>query len=99
VSPEVARSATSGWVKVVADGVSAQAGAPDAHTALLPVGLGARTAEFVPIYTDAFQLIVIQGKNIQDVLNDQARKLEALYRAQNAVCPPPDPAITPCKLD
>jgi len=97
VSPQVAKSATSGWVKVVADGVSAQAGAADAHTALLPIGLGARTAEFVPIYTDAFQLIVIQGKNIQDVLNAQAAKLAALYQAQNAVCPPPDPAITPCK--
>jgi multiple sugar transport system substrate-binding protein len=99
VSPEVAKSAASGWVKVVADGVSAQAGAPDAHTALLPVGLGARTAEFVPIYTDTFRLIAIQGKNIPDVLGDQARKLEALYRGQNAVCPPPDPAVTPCKPD
>jgi multiple sugar transport system substrate-binding protein len=99
VSPEAAKSVASGWVKVVADGVSAQAGAPDAHTALLPIGLGARTAEFVPIYTDAFQLIAIQGKNIQDVLNAQAAKLAALYQAQNAVCPPPDPASTPCKPD
>ncbi|HLJ62052.1 MAG TPA: extracellular solute-binding protein [bacterium] len=99
VSPEVAKTVSSGWVKVVADGVSAQAGAPDAHTALLPVGLGARTGEFVPIYADTFRLIAVEGKNIQDVLNDQGRKLEDLYRAQNAVCPPPDPAITPCKLD
>lgn len=99
VSPEVAKSATSGWVKVVADGVSAQAGAPDAHTALLPVGLGARTAEFVPIYTDTFRLIAIQGKSIPDVLTAQAGRLAALYQAANAVCPPPDPAITPCKPD
>ena len=99
VSPEVAKTATTPWVKIVAAGVSAQAGAPDAHTALLPIGLGARTGEFVPIYTDTFQLIAIQGKPVQDVLNAQARKLEALYQAQNAVCPPPDPAITPCKPD
>ena len=31
--------------------------------------------------------------------SEYARKLDALYRAQNAVCPPPDPALTPCKLD
>jgi len=53
----------------------------------------------VPIYTDTFRLIAIQGKSIPDVLNDQARKLEALYRVQNAVCPPPDAAVTPCKPD
>jgi multiple sugar transport system substrate-binding protein len=89
----------SGWVKTIADGVAAQAGAPDAHTALLPVGLGNRTGEFVPIYIDTFRLVAVQGKNIQDVLTDQGRKLEDLYRAQTAICPPPDPAIQPCKLD
>jgi multiple sugar transport system substrate-binding protein len=99
VSPEVAKTGMSGWVKTIADGVAAQAGAPDAHTALLPIGLGNRTGEFVPIYVDAFRLIAVGGKNIQDVLNDQGRKLQDLYRAQNALCPPPDPAVQPCKVD
>ncbi|OLD35097.1 MAG: hypothetical protein AUI83_27525, partial [Armatimonadetes bacterium 13_1_40CM_3_65_7] len=49
VSPEAAKAAPTGGLKVVADGVSAQAGAPDGRTALLPVGLGARTGEFVPL--------------------------------------------------
>ena len=99
VSPEAAREVPSGGLKVVADGVSAQAGAPDARTALLPVGLGARTGEFVPLYVDTFRLIAIEGRNIEDTLAVQARKIEELYRATNAVCPPPDPAIRPCKPD
>jgi hypothetical protein len=83
----------------MADGVSAQAGAPDARTALLPIGLGGRTGEFVPIYRDTFRLIAIDGRDIRQVLNAQAAKLEELYRATNAPCSPPDPAIRPCKPD
>ncbi len=99
VSPEAGKEVPTGGLKVMADGVSAQAGASDARTALLPIGLGARTGEFVPLYVDTFTLIAIQGRNIQEVLNAQARKLEDLYRAMNAPCPPPDPAIRPCKPD
>ncbi len=99
VSPEAGREVPTGGLKVMADGVNAQAGAPDARTALLPVGLGARTGEFVPIYVDTFRLIAIEGRDIRQVLDAQARKLEDLYRAMNAPCPPPDPATRPCKPD
>ncbi len=99
VSPEAGREVPAGGLKVMADGVNAQGDAPDARTALLPLGLGARTGEFTPIYRDTFQLIAIQGRNIQEVLAAQARRLEELYRAANAPCPPPDPAIRPCKPD
>ncbi|MDR5689788.1 MAG: ABC transporter substrate-binding protein [Armatimonadota bacterium] len=99
VSPEAARVVPTGGLKVMADGVAAQAGAPDARTALLPVGLGARTGEFVPIYVDTFRLIAIEGRRIEDVLASQARRLEELYRATNAPCPPPDPAERPCRPD
>jgi len=99
VSPEAARVVPTGGLKVMAEGVSAQAGAPDARTALLPVGLGARTGEFVPIYVDAFRQIAIEGRRIEDVLASQARRLEELYRATNAPCPPPDPPERPCRPD
>jgi len=99
VSPEAGREVPTGGLKVMADGVGAQAGASDARTALLPIGLGARTGEFVPLYVDTFTLIAIQGRDIRQVLNAQAAKLEELYRAMNAPCPPPDPAIRPCKPD
>ncbi|MDQ7819619.1 MAG: ABC transporter substrate-binding protein [Armatimonadota bacterium] len=99
VSPEAARATPTGGLKVVADGVAAQAGARDARTALLPVGLGARTGEFVPIYVDTFRRIAIQGEDIPRVLNEQAAKLAELYRATNAPCTPPDPPERPCVPD
>ncbi|MDR5684263.1 MAG: extracellular solute-binding protein [Armatimonadota bacterium] len=99
VSPEAARAVPTGGLRVMADGVSAQAGAPDARTALLPVGLGARTGEFVPIYVDTFRLIAIEGRDIPQTLATQARRLEDLYRATNAPCPPPDPPMRPCRPD
>lgn len=99
VSPEAGRVVPAGGLKVMADGVAAQAGAPDARTALLPVGLGARTGEFVPIYVDTFRLIAVEGRRIEDVLSAQARRLEELYRAANAPCPPPDPPERPCRPD
>lgn len=99
VSPEAAQVVPTGGLKVMADGVAAQASAPDARTALLPVGLGARTGEFVPIYVDTFRLIAIEGRPIEEVLAGQARRLEELYRVTNAPCPPPDPAERPCRPD
>lgn len=96
VSPEAGRTVPAGALKVMADGVSAQSGARDARTALLPVGLGARTGEFVPLYVDTFTRIAVRGEDIQRVLNDQGAKLAELYRATNAPCAPPDPAARPC---
>lgn len=94
---EAAGAVPAGGLKVLADGVTAQATARDARTALLPVGLGARSGEFVPLYVDTFTQIAVQGRKIEDVLAAQARRLEELYRAMNAVCPPPDPPERPCR--
>jgi multiple sugar transport system substrate-binding protein len=99
VSPEAGVTVPAGAFKVMATGVGAQSGARDAHTALLPVGLGARTGEFVPLYVDTFTRIAVRGEDIQRVLNEQGAKLEELYRSQNAPCSPPDPPQRPCKAD
>lgn len=99
VSPEAAQTVPSGPLKIMADGVSAQSGARDARTVLLPVGLGARTGEFQPIYLNAFTRIAQRGEDIQRVLNEEGAKLEELYRATNAPCAPPDPPQRPCKPD
>ncbi len=99
VSPEAAKATPSGGLKVVADGVAAQGGAADARTALLPVGLGARTGEFVPLYVDTFTRIAVRGEDIPKVLAEQGAKLEELYRATNAPCAPPDPPQRPCVPD
>jgi multiple sugar transport system substrate-binding protein len=96
---EAAGAVPAGGLRVVAEGVTAQAGARDAITALLPIGLGARSGEFVPLYVDTFREIAVQGKRIDEVLAAQGRKLEELYRAMNAVCPPPDPQDRPCRVE
>jgi multiple sugar transport system substrate-binding protein len=96
---EAAGALPTGGLRVIAEGVTAQATARDARTALLPIGLGARSGEFVPLYVDTFREIAVLGKSIEEVLAAQARKLEELYRAMNAVCPPPDPAERPCRPD
>lgn len=89
----------AGGLRVMAEGVTAQSASRDARVALLPVGLGGRTGEFTPIYVDAFRQIAIEGKPIEQVLAEQARKLEELFRATNAPCPAPDPPERPCKPD
>jgi len=99
VSPEAGVTVPAGAFKVMATGVGAQSGARDAHTALLPVGLGARTGEFVPLYVNAFTRIAVRGEDIQRVLTEEGAKLEELYRSQNAPCAPPDPPQRPCKPD
>lgn len=96
---EAAGAVPTGALRIMAEGVTAQATASDARTALLPIGLGARSGEFVPLYVDTFREIAVQGRPVADVLATQGRKLEDLYRAMNAVCPPPDPQERPCRLE
>ena len=82
-----------------ASAVGATSGAKDAVPSLLPIGLGARSGEFVPLYVDTFRQIAVQGRKIEDVLTAQGAKLADLYRATNAACPPPDPEERPCRVE
>lgn len=96
---EASGAVAAGGLKAMIDGVTAQATARDARTALLPIGLGARSGEFVPLYVDTFRQIAVQGRKIEDVLAAQGAKLADLYRATNAACPPPDPEERPCRVE
>ncbi|HYM92162.1 MAG TPA: ABC transporter substrate-binding protein [bacterium] len=96
---EASGTLPTGGLRAVAEGVAAQATAPDAHTALLPIGLGAQSGQFVPLYVDTFRQIAVQGKPIDGVLAAQAGKLEELFRVTNAPCPAPDPPQRPCRPD
>lgn len=78
-----------GGLRVLAEGLTRQASAPDAVVALLPVGLGPRTGEYIPIFTDAFQAIVVDGRPIHDVLNAQERRLNKLFQETGAPLPQP----------
>lgn len=100
--PSVAEAAgvvPPGALKVLAEGVSAQAGAPDALPALIPGGLGERSGEFGSIYRDTFIRIVIRGEDIQTVLQEEGQLLHNLFQETGAACPLPDPPEQPCSVE
>jgi multiple sugar transport system substrate-binding protein len=71
--------------------VQAQQSAPDAHLALLPVGLGSYSGEFDRIFTDAFQRIVLRGQDIHQVLQLEGRQMQHVLDEAKAPCWSPDP--------
>jgi len=70
--------------------VSAQANAPNALPALLPVGLGARGGEINQIFRNAFDRVVLNGEQIATVLTEEAGNLQKLMNETGAPCWAPD---------
>jgi multiple sugar transport system substrate-binding protein len=80
--------------------VAAQSAAEDAIPSLLPVGLGARGGEINQIFRNAFSRVVIDGEDIQTVLDSEAAVLQTLLDETGASCWAPDPASEgPCQID
>jgi multiple sugar transport system substrate-binding protein len=80
------------------DGVLAEAAAIQQTTgsevalpSLLPVGLGEQSSAYTKVFRDAFQAIIVDGKEIPAVLAEQAVNLQAILDAAGAACWPPDP--------
>lgn len=71
--------------------VQAQQDAPDAHPALLPVGLGSHSGEFDRIFTDTYQRIVLRGQDIHKVLQLEGKQMQHVLDEANAPCWLPDP--------
>jgi multiple sugar transport system substrate-binding protein len=79
--------------------VTAQATAVDGIPSLLPVGLGARGGEINQIFRNTFNRIVLEGGDIQTVLDSEAVTLQALLNETGAACWAPDPASEgPCQV-
>ncbi|MGQ9851211.1 MAG: ABC transporter substrate-binding protein [Aggregatilineaceae bacterium] len=92
-------SGLSAGVAIEAGAVAAQAGSPDALPALLPVGLGSRGGEINEIYRNAFSRIVLNGEDIQTVLEQEGANLQKLLDETGAPCWPPDaPSEGACQL-
>ncbi|MGB0386851.1 MAG: extracellular solute-binding protein, partial [Ardenticatenaceae bacterium] len=86
-------------VAIEAGAVTAQATASDALPALLPVGLGERGGEINQIFRNAFDRIVLEGEEIETVLNEEGDNLQALIDETGAPCWAPDPASEgPCPV-
>ncbi|GAB4413875.1 MAG: ABC transporter substrate-binding protein [Anaerolineae bacterium] len=92
-------SGLSAGVAIEAGAVAAQANSADALPALLPVGLGSRGGEINEIYRNAFSRIVLNGEDIQTVLNEEGANLQKLLDETGAPCWPPDaPSEGACQL-
>lgn len=87
-------------VAIEAGAVEAQANAPDALPALLPVGLGERGGEINQIFRNAFDRIVLNGEDITAVLAAEGDNLQALMNETGAPCWAPDPPSDgPCQVN
>jgi multiple sugar transport system substrate-binding protein len=86
-------------VRLEAAAVKAQASARDARPSLLPVGLGAKSGEFNKVYLDTMSRIVLNNEPVQQVLNDEAKTLQAILNETKAPCWAPDPPSRgPCHV-
>jgi len=89
----------SAGVAIEAAAVAAQANSPDALPALLPVGLGTRGGEINEIFRNVFTRIVLNGEDIQTVLDEEGASLQTLLDETGAPCWPPDaPSEGACQL-
>jgi multiple sugar transport system substrate-binding protein len=87
-------------IALEAAAVEAQSSSADALPALLPVGLGERGGEINQIYRNAFDRIVLDGEDIQTVLEAEAANLQALMDETGAPCWDPDPPSEgPCQVE
>ncbi len=86
-------------VKAAAGAIAATEDAKDALPSLLPVGLGTHGGEFDKVYIDTFQLIVLRGKPVRAVLDQEAEKLKRVIDVSGAPCWAPDaPSKGPCPV-
>ena len=76
----------------MSDAVVALTGAPDALAALLPVGLGDQGGPYNAVFRNSFESIVINGEDIQAVLDREAVNLQGVLDTAGAACWAPDPA-------
>lgn len=92
VIDNVDTSAVPEGVAIQLEAVNATINAEDAIPSLLPIGLGARGGELNEIFKNAFNRIVLNGEDIQTVLDEEGTTLQTLLTETGAPCWAPDPA-------
>ena len=86
-------------VRITAEAIAKQSGAPDANPGLLPVGLGALGGKFNQVYVDTFERIVLANQPVRTVLDQQAAVMRAIMLEANAPCWEPDkPSAGACPV-
>jgi multiple sugar transport system substrate-binding protein len=67
---------------------------------MTPVGLGARGGEINQIFRNAFDRVVLNGEDVQTVLDSEGDNLQTLMDETGAPCWAPDPPSTgPCQVE
>jgi multiple sugar transport system substrate-binding protein len=86
-------------IALEAQAVAAQSASADALPALLPVGLGERGGETNQIFRNAFDRAVLNGEDVQMVLDEEGANLQKLMEETGAPCWAPDaPSDGPCPV-
>jgi len=85
-------------VALEAAAVQAQQNADDAILSLPPVGLGAKDGEMSQVFKDCFQQICLNRRPIRQVLDTQARRMNAILDEVKVACWKPDPPGEPCQV-
>lgn len=78
-----------GPLAILAEGVIAQAAAPDLIVSFIPGGLGVRAGEAWKVFRDTFYAIVLRGEPIIEVLLEQGLILREIYLDTMAPFAPP----------
>ncbi len=86
-----------GAVALAEGAVSKQRDAENAILSLPPVGLGARDGEVAQVYKNCFKEICLDGKPVQQVLDEQATELNKILDELKIPCWQPDPAGANCR--
>jgi multiple sugar transport system substrate-binding protein len=81
-------------LKLAAAAIEKMQSEKDALPALLPIGLGLRSAELDEVFMDTFQLVVLRGQKPHAVLELEAGRLNQLMIETGAPCWQPDPPST-----
>lgn len=87
-------------LKALASAVDRQASAGFTVPTLMPMGLGVRGGDYNNLFMLSFSEIVLEGKDMETVLNENAAELQAIIDGANAKCWLPDVSDErPCKIE
>lgn len=100
VLDDAASDATPQYLRSLDKVIKDQMNAKDSILTLMPIGLGDQAGNYNSYFMLTFSEIVLEGKEIQGVLDRNAKKLQAIIDKENLECWLPDTsAARPCKIE
>lgn len=95
-----ASDATPAYLRNLDKAIKDQMNAKDSILTLMPIGLGDQAGNYNSYFMLTFSEIVLEGKDIQGVLDRNAKKLQDIIDKENLDCWLPDTsAERPCRIE